>query len=92
MSKQTLCEQDILCINLILANVKVLSELVHNIKGVHRQALKQKFNGLFMAAKSYEAMLETAANYDEKAKADLELVYDQLMGVNYTLLEMKLKK
>lgn len=43
---------------LLLATFKSFTEQLHNIKGIHSQLVKKRFNMLMNAAKSYERTLD----------------------------------
>lgn len=91
MSKQTITKEDIVNINLLLAHVNCLSELIHNLPA-HRYQFKAYFNDLFTVVKKYEDALKKFTNYTEESIKQQEDIYDHLMEVTYAIREIALGK
>ena len=93
MSHQNLSREDAMNINLILAHVRCLSELVHTLPE-HRFQFKSYFKKLFATVKEYEEALNKMTNYNEDniANAQQQAVYDTLMELTYDVREIILKR
>jgi hypothetical protein len=92
MSYQHLSREDAMNINLMLAHVRCLSELVH-ILPEHRFQFKSYFKKLFATVKEYETALDKMTNYNEDnvGNEQQQAVYDNLMNLTYELKEIILK-
>jgi hypothetical protein len=93
MSHQHLSREDAMNINLMLAHVRCLSELVHTLPE-HRFQFKSYFKKLFTTVKEYEEALNKMTNYNEDtaANAQQQAVYDALMDLTYEVREIILNK
>lgn len=93
MSHQNLSKEETLNINLMLAHVRCLSELVH-ILPPHRYQFKSYFQKLFTTVKEYEIALNKMTNYNENSTGSTqqEAVYDSLMDLTYDLRQILLDK
>jgi hypothetical protein len=89
MTQQSLSKEDAMNINLMLAHVKCLSELLHTLPE-HKYQFKSYFKNLFDTVKDYEIALNKMTDY-ETAAEDQDIVYDKLMEITYTLREIILK-
>jgi len=93
MSHQNLSREDAMNINLMLAHVRCLSELVHTLPE-HKFQFKAYFKKLFATVKEYEEALNKMTNYKEDtvANAQQQAVYDTLMELTYDVREIILNK
>jgi len=89
MTQQSLSKEDAMNINLMLAHVKCLSELLHTLPE-HKYQFKSYFKNLFDTVKDYEIALNKMTDY-ETVSEDQDIVYDKLMEITYTLREIILK-
>jgi len=74
----------------LLATFKSFNEQLYNLKGKHSGQLKQWFNRLLNTAKSYEKQINNRV--DEIDDKNLEIVYDAITDIIYTLKESALTK
>jgi hypothetical protein len=93
MSHQNLSREDAMNINLMLAHVRCLSELVHTLPE-HKFQFKAYFKKLFATVKEYEEALNKMTNYKEDtiANTQQQAVYDALMELTYEVREIILKE
>ena len=89
MSQQRLSKEEAMNINLMLAHVKCLSEIIHTLPE-HKYKFKSYFKRLFDTVKQYETALDEMTNYQEIAE-DQEVVYDKMMELTYMLRDIILK-
>ncbi len=73
---------------LIIANVRILSELIHLVPP-HRHKMKIYFKELFECVKKYEKNLTNFGGISPEAIAEQEIVYNELMEVYVTLIGEK---
>jgi uncharacterized FlgJ-related protein len=86
MTKQSLSKEDAVNINLILAHVKCLSELLHTLPE-HKYQFKSYFKELFDTVKDYEIALNKMTNYEDLSE-DQDIIYDKLMEITYTVRDI----
>lgn len=93
MSHQHLSREEAMNINLMLAHVRCLSELVHTLPE-HRFQFKSYFKKLFATVKEYEEALNKMTNYseDNKANEQQQAIYDALMDLTYDVRQIILDK
>ena len=82
MTQQSLSKEDAVNINLMLAHVKCLSELLHTLPE-HKYQFKSYFKELFDTVKDYEIALNKMTNYEDLSE-DQDIIYDKLMEITYT--------
>ena len=89
MSHQHLSREEAMNINLMLAHVRCLSELVHTLPE-HRFQFKAYFKKLFATVKEYETALDKMTNYNEDnaGNKQQQAVYDSLMDLTYDLRQI----
>tara|TARA_R110001599_G_scaffold225196_1_gene424348 strand:+ start:211 stop:462 length:252 start_codon:yes stop_codon:yes gene_type:complete len=63
-------------VTLLLATFRAFNEQLYNLKGSHKQILKQKFNRLIKVSSQYESEIVRLLGEDE-----IEAVYDALMDL-----------
>ena len=63
-------------VTLLLATFRAFNEQLYNLKGSHKQVLKQKFNRLIKVSSQYESEIVRLLGEDE-----IEAVYDALMDL-----------
>ena len=74
----------------LLATFKSFNEQLYNLKGSHKGQVKQWFNRLLNTANSYEKQINKRVDViDDK---NLEIVYDAITDIIYTLKESVLTK
>jgi hypothetical protein len=86
MTQQSLSKEDVVNINLMLAHVKCLSELLHTLPE-HKYQFKSYFKELFDTVKDYEIALNKMTNYEDLSE-DQDIIYDKLMEITYTVREI----
>lgn len=86
MAKQTFNDEQIININLMLAHIRCVSELIHTLPE-HKFEFKAYFKELFDTVKKYEEALNKMTNYNEDSEGTKQQnnVYDNLMEVTYTI-------
>lgn len=86
MAKQTFNDEQIININLMLAHIRCVSELIHTLPE-HKFEFKAYFKELFDTVKTYEEALNKMTNYNEDSEGTKQQnnVYDNLMEVTYTI-------
>ncbi len=67
-------EQQKIDVTPLLATFRAFNEQLYNLKGTHKQVLKQKFNRLIKMSAQYEAEIVKMLGEEE-----IEAVYDALM-------------
>jgi hypothetical protein len=86
MTQQSLSKEDVVNINLMLAHVKCLSELLHTLPE-HKYQFKSYFKELFDTVKDYEIALNKMTNYEDLSE-DQDIIYDKLMEITYTVRDI----
>lgn len=86
MTQQSLSKEDAMNINLMLAHVKCLSELLHTLPE-HKYQFKSYFKNLFDTVKDYEIALNKMTDYETVSK-DQDKIYDTMMEITFTLREI----
>lgn len=86
MTQQSLSKEDAVNINLMLAHVKCLSELLHTLPE-HKYQFKSYFKELFDTVKDYEIALNKMTNYEDLSE-DQDIIYDKLMEITYTVRDI----
>jgi len=86
MTQQSLSKEDVVNINLMLAHVKCLSELLHTLPE-HKYQFKSYFKNLFDTVKDYEIALNKMTNYEDLSE-DQDIIYDKLMEITYTVRDI----
>ena len=86
MTQQVLSKEDAMNINLMLAHVKCLSELLHTLPE-HKYQFKSYFKELFDTVKDYEIALNKMTNYEDLSE-DQDIIYDKLMEITYTVRDI----
>jgi len=86
MTQQSLSKENAVNINLMLAHVKCLSELLHTLPE-HKYQFKSYFKNLFDTVKDYEIALNKMTNYEDLSE-DQDIIYDKLMEITYTVREI----
>lgn len=93
MTKQSIKSVDVIGINMMIAHVRCISELIHNLPE-HKYEFKAYFKELFTVVKKYEKALNTMTDYekDPGSREQQEQIYDDLMDVTYQIREIILNK
>ena len=70
-------EEQTIDLALAIAMFRCFHEQLYNLKGVHSQMLKKKFNKLINVARQYEdEIIKSTDSVDE-----IDIIYDELMDV-----------
>jgi hypothetical protein len=93
MTKQSLKSVDVVGINMMLAHVRCISELIHTLPE-HKYEFKAYFKELFTVVKKYEKALDKMTDYNatDGAFQQQQDIYDNLMEVTYEIRKIVLEK